>query len=186
MTDPDESLHAVLRAGQRIGAIGPTPVGEAITHARRFVRALPDGCRRVLDLGSGGGLPGLVIAWDRPELDITLVDRRTKRTDHLERAVRRLNLSGRVTVLNRDVASLSSDPAHAHSYDAITARSFGPPVDTIRAALPLLRPGGSVLISDPPNGDHRDVVVHSGVDVVVERVPTVPGVSIFRARPRST
>ena len=39
----------------------------------------------VLDIGSGGGLPGLVIAHDRPDVHVTLIDRREKRTDLLQR-----------------------------------------------------------------------------------------------------
>ena len=44
----------------------------------------------MLDIGSGGGLPGLVIAHDRPDVHVTLIDRREKRTDLLQRQVTRL------------------------------------------------------------------------------------------------
>ena len=101
-----EPLLATLREGQRIGAIGPLAVEEAVEHSMRFVHALAGDATRVIDLGSGGGLPGLVIGWCRPDLRVTLVDRRSKRTDFLRRAVHRLDLDQRMVVITADVHDL--------------------------------------------------------------------------------
>ena len=57
-----QELTAVLERARALGALGPGPVEDHITHAQRFVDALADQTGRVLDLGSGGGIPGLVIA----------------------------------------------------------------------------------------------------------------------------
>jgi 16S rRNA (guanine527-N7)-methyltransferase len=130
--------------------IGSTPIEAAVEHAMRFVDAIPAAARRVLDLGSGGGLPGLVIAWHRPELQVTLVDRRAKRTDLLERLIRRLGIDERTQVLTADVADLAGHPEHRASYDVVTARSFAPPLQTLAAARPFLAPGAVLIVSDPP------------------------------------
>lgn len=182
MTETDEPLLAVLREGQRIGAIGPAPLTNGVAHARRFVRALRPDDRSVLDLGSGGGLPGLVIAWDRPDLQVTLVDRRSKRTDHLQRSVRRLGIAERVRVITADVHTLAREPGHAARYDVVTARSFGPPDATVRAALPFLRSTGIVVISNPPGLDHQQAVLDAGLHAHVEVSEGSPGVSVFRRR----
>ncbi|NDD00451.1 hypothetical protein EB083_06885, partial [bacterium] len=60
------ALEPVLRAAQRIGALSDAPVDQIITHALWFARAIPDTARRVVDLGSGAGVPGLIVAVERP------------------------------------------------------------------------------------------------------------------------
>ena len=74
----DEHLLGVLQLAQDAGVIGNTDLSEEIARARVFVAALgacPSNAA-VLDIGSGGGLPGLVIAHDRPDVHVTLIDRR--------------------------------------------------------------------------------------------------------------
>jgi 16S rRNA (guanine527-N7)-methyltransferase len=106
---------------------------------------------QVVDLGSGGGLPGLVVALDRPDLQVVLVDRRQKRTDLLERSVVRLGLENRVTVHCGDAARL---PLHyPDGFDGVMARGFGPPEATLRIAASVVSPQGVIVISEPPVGD---------------------------------
>ena len=136
---------------QRLGFIGERPIPEVIAHARGFVRALGDdgSIRTVLDLGAGGGVPGLVIAHDLPDVAVTMLDRRAKRTDFLERMVRRLGWGHRVTVICVDAAGF----APAEPFDAVVARGFGPPEVTLSFASRLVRSRGMVVISEPPGGD---------------------------------
>jgi 16S rRNA G527 N7-methylase RsmG len=122
---------------------------QAIEHADRFVALVPADATSLIDLGSGGGLPGLVIAWRRRDLVVTLVERRTTRADLLHRAVIALSLGARTTVVAADVASLSG--AGSARFDVVTARSFGTPARSARTAASVVRsPGGVVLISEPP------------------------------------
>ena len=76
----DEQLLEALGASQRLGFLGDRSIDEVIAHARYFVDALVDVTGSIADIGAGGGVPGLVVAMDRPDLHITMVDRRTKRT----------------------------------------------------------------------------------------------------------
>jgi 16S rRNA (guanine527-N7)-methyltransferase len=103
----------------------------------------------VVDIGSGGGIPGLVVATDRPDFWVTLVDRREKCTDFLERAVTALGIRARVTVRCCDTSTLI---AAGERFDAVTARGFGPPSRTLVIASKLVRPGGLIMISEPPGG----------------------------------
>lgn len=146
------TVHEILTDAQRIGALGLRPISEVIEHAGAFAFALPDSCRNIVDLGSGAGVPGLVVAELRPELHITLVDRRAKRTDALERAVASLGWSHRVRVVCADVAALTRQDEWRDTFDAVMSRGFGPHETTLKYSAALARPGGIVLLSEPPAG----------------------------------
>jgi 16S rRNA (guanine527-N7)-methyltransferase len=169
----DTDLVAALTESQRLGFLGARPIEEVIEHARAFVGGL-DGLpidARVIDLGSGGGVPGLVIAHDRPALRVTLLDRRTKRTDFLERVVRRLGWADRVSIVASDVTTFDPVPL----FDAAVARGFGPPAETLAAAARVVRAGGRVVISEPPSGDRwePEVVTAAGVERITHPGSTV-------------
>ena len=144
----DTALLSALRAIQARGAIGEASLEQAIVHAEQFVAALPEEVSTLVDLGSGGGLPGLVIAVRRPEVHVTLVERRQSRADLLSRAVRSLDLSSHVSVLAADVRILGESAASR--FDAVTARSFAAPTITAYWAGVLLRSGGRLVVSEPP------------------------------------
>ncbi len=151
LTPNDEALLAALAEIQQRGAIGEVSLVAAIAHADQFVAALPAEVQRVVDLGSGGGLPGLVIAVRRPEIALTLVERRASRADLLRRAVLALRLADHVQVVAGDARELAA--AHPHSFDAVTARSFAAPAITARWAGELLKPQGMLVVSEPPAPD---------------------------------
>ncbi|MEQ1874126.1 MAG: RsmG family class I SAM-dependent methyltransferase [Ilumatobacteraceae bacterium] len=143
----DAALLAALANIQQRGAIGDVSLVEAVAHAEQFVAALPPTVQRLADLGSGGGLPGLVIAVRRPELAITLVERRRSRADLLQRAVRSLRLD-HTDVFSGDVRELAE--TQPRSFDVVTARSFAAPEITARWAGILLVSGGMLVVSEPP------------------------------------
>ena len=147
---PLAALVTVLERAQQHGALGTRPLPEVIDHARSFVAALPAGVSSVVDLGSGAGIPGLIIAADRPDLSVTLVDRRAKRTDDLARAVQTLGWGDRVQVVCAETETMVVDPQWHRHFDAAVARGFGPPRETVATAVQLVRVGGWVVISEPP------------------------------------
>ena len=152
--EPAPELVGALRDAQRLGFLGARPIPEVIDHARGFVRALAQFAPidSVLDLGSGGGVPGLIIAHDLPTTRVTLLDRRAKRTDALERVVRRLGWQDRVTVRCEDVETFDPDEA----FGVVVARGFGPPEFTLSQASRLVRHGGAIIISEPPGANRWD------------------------------
>jgi 16S rRNA (guanine527-N7)-methyltransferase len=162
--------------------IGAAPITDVIEHSLAFVDALEPVAGTVLDLGSGGGVPGLVIASRRPDLQIVLVDRRATRTDHLHRLVARLGLGARVTVLTADARAI---PRHlGERVAAVVARGFGPPEAVLGAARPILADSGLLVVSEPPDrGDRWSAAV---VDPDFERVPSDPRVAVLRHVPRGT
>jgi hypothetical protein len=95
------ALRAVLQDAQRAGAIGPGSIDDAVAHSRGFVHgivALPGW--QCVDLGSGGGLPGLPLALDLPDTQWTLVDAWAARADALARAIVHLGLGPRVSAIH--------------------------------------------------------------------------------------
>jgi 16S rRNA (guanine527-N7)-methyltransferase len=143
-------LLAVLGEAQRIGALGPAPLADTVAHARAFADALPDSVSTCIDLGTGAGIPGLVIALARPSMRLTLVDRRAKRTDALTRAVHALGIADRVSVVCADMMVMARQPDVHHHFDAAVTRGFGPPDITLSFAAACVRSGGVVVISEPP------------------------------------
>lgn len=151
MTDP---LTGLLQESRRRGFLGPGPVEEHLDHARAFVVAAPGEPTRALDLGAGGGLPGLVLAavvW--PTTQWTFLDAQRKRTAFLLEAVEALGLAQRVTVVTERAERIGRDPDHRQTYDLVVARSFGPPAVSFECAAPLLVTGGTFLASEPPRAE---------------------------------
>ena len=151
MTAPGE-LGEVLREAQQLGFIGGTDLEAHVRHAEGFAAAIE--ARAVpatgMDLGSGGGLPGLVLAARWPSCDWWLLDASERRTSFLTGAVERLGWSGRVGILRGRAEELGHDPQWRGRMDVVTARSFGPPAVTAECGAGFLRPGGWLVVSDPP------------------------------------
>jgi 16S rRNA (guanine527-N7)-methyltransferase len=96
----------------------------------------------VTDVGSGAGLPGIVLAVARPDLTMTLVEPMARRTTFLAEAVAALDLSDRVTIVRcRADEAVGRVPAA----DVVTARALAPLDRLVAWCLPLVRVGGRVL-----------------------------------------
>lgn len=150
------TLEDVLEEAKELGFLGPGPVAGHIDHAAGFLRTVGDPHpHHVVDLGSGGGVPGLVLALAWPEADVRLLDTSERRTLFLARAVESLELSGRVTVAQTRAEEAGRDPGWRGAADLVVARSFGPPAVTAECAAPLLGVGGRLVVSEPPDGEDR-------------------------------
>jgi 16S rRNA (guanine527-N7)-methyltransferase len=111
-----------------------------IPESTRFAAALPR-VSEVLDLGSGGGLPGLVVAIVRPDIHVHLLDATRKKTDFLQEAATTLGLT--VTVHNGRAEDLARGELH-HRFSLVTARAVAPLGRLAAMAAPFLAPGGSL------------------------------------------
>ena len=150
LTDPQRALLlTVLETVKGEGALGPGPVEDHLHHALAWAEVLP-APSRFIDLGSGGGLPGLVLALVFPGTRATLLDARARRTESLQRSVEVLGLGDRVEVHLGRTEEAGRDPALRGAFDLAVARGFGPPPATAEAAAPFLMPGGVLSVSEPP------------------------------------
>jgi 16S rRNA (guanine527-N7)-methyltransferase len=101
---------------------------------------LPTGTRRLLDVGSGGGFPGLVIAVVRPELDVHLLDSTAKKAAFLRDAAEELELTN-VTVHTGRAEELARGPLGG-AFDVVTARAVAALDRLLGWTVPFLTPDG--------------------------------------------
>ena len=104
-----------------------------------------------VDLGSGGGVPALPLAFIWRETRWLLVEANGRRARFLEQAVRRLSLGGRVRVRAERAEQLGRDLRERAAHEAVIARGFGPPAVTAECGAPFLQVGGYLLTSEPPD-----------------------------------
>jgi 16S rRNA (guanine527-N7)-methyltransferase len=101
----------------------------------------------VIDVGSGAGLPGIVLAIARPDLTVVLIEPLARRTAFLTEAVRELGLGARVEVLRGRAEEAVAGPlvGRVEPADVVTARAVAP-IDRLAGwCLPLARVGGRLL-----------------------------------------
>lgn len=157
-----ETVLGVLEEARARGFLGPGPVEDHVRHAARFRRRIEELCTnevvvaRALDLGSGGGVPGLVLAATRATPSWVLLDAAERRVRFLEQAVAVLGLGDRVSVYQGRAELAARDPDLRHQMDVVVARSFGPPAVTAECATGFLRSGGHLLVSEPPAAEPGD------------------------------
>lgn len=145
-----EDVLGALAEARALGFLGPGPLEAHVASALAFADALGEVDGPALDLGSGGGIPGLVLAAHYPHLPWTLLDIHRRRTSFLARTVAVLGWTGRVSVLREsaDVAARSSDLRG--SMAVVVSRSFAGPAVTAECAAGFLRLGGRLAVAEPP------------------------------------
>jgi 16S rRNA (guanine527-N7)-methyltransferase len=100
---------------------------------------MPSGAS-VCDIGSGAGLPGLVLAIARPDLAVTLVEPLLRRTTFLEEVVADLGLTG------IEVHRGRADSLHGvRTFDVVTSRALAPLDRLLAWSMPLVAPGGAMV-----------------------------------------
>jgi 16S rRNA (guanine527-N7)-methyltransferase len=103
-----------------------------------------------LDLGSGGGVPGLVLATSWPGATGVLVDSNRRRCALLEVSVATLGLADRLRVRCGRAETLARGAELRASFGLVVARSFGRPAVTAECAVGFLRAGGLLAVTEPP------------------------------------
>jgi 16S rRNA (guanine527-N7)-methyltransferase len=99
---------------------------------------------RVVDVGSGGGLPGLPLKISRPDLELTLIDADQDKAAFLVQACAALGLRG-VKVLAARAEDVGRDPQCRETFDLAVARALAPMPVLVELCLPLVRVGGRLL-----------------------------------------
>lgn len=153
------ALDAVLERARALGFLGKAPIDDHVAHAIGFAAAWAtsrpgtdegDGPGRVLDLGSGGGLPGLVLSILWPSAECWLLDANERRTHFLRTVATEPPWHGRVDVLEGRAETIAHDPRWRGTFDAVMSRAFGPPSAVAECGAPFLVGGGLLVVSEPP------------------------------------
>ncbi|MFQ5700100.1 MAG: 16S rRNA (guanine(527)-N(7))-methyltransferase RsmG [Myxococcota bacterium] len=128
--------------GSRTNLVGSTDREVLRGHVREALaaaRALPRGCR-VVDLGSGGGLPGVPIAIARADVDVTLVEIRERRVHFLRHVARSLPV--RCTILRQRIEERDADQV----FDVVLMRAVAPLPASLQLGRPWCAPSGALWI----------------------------------------
>lgn len=181
-------LVSVLERARDLGFLGPGPtIEEQIDHSLAFARAVEadlgiEGPDRALDLGSGGGIPGLVLAAWWPRSQWVLLDANQRRTAALTDAVAELSMGSRVTVERARAEDAARDPRFRQAMGLVTSRSFGPPAVVAECAAGFLEVGGTLVVSEPRSAAEVDRWPADGLAKVgLEPLPhRLPGFRTFR------
>jgi 16S rRNA (guanine527-N7)-methyltransferase len=169
--------YARVLAGDGVerGLIGPREVGrlwERHLLNSAAIAELIDPGERIVDIGSGAGLPGLALAIARPDLRVTLVEPLLRRSEFLREAVEELGIDAAVVRGRAEDAAVRD---RVGEVDAVTSRAVAPLDKLTKWSLPLLRPDGRMLAikgdraSDEVNEQRRVMAALGAVGVRVVR-----------------
>lgn len=186
-------VHGVER-----GLIGPREVERLwdrhILNSAVLARLLPHGAR-VVDVGSGGGFPGIPVALARPDVEMVLVEPMARRVEWLNEVVEKLDIGNVEVVRGRAEEKALRDEVGLA--DVVTARAVAPLAKLAGWCLPLVRVGGVMLALKGTSADQevdRDraaVIRLGGSDIAVSRVgadvlgEATTVVSVTKAEPRA-
>ena len=145
------TVEQVLDAAVTEGYLTPLAASEGPAHSAGFL-----GFKNfhvtdedvAVDLGAGGGLPGLVLATLTP-CRWVLVERSERKSTFLKWAVRKLGLEDQVEVELADAVDVGRSGLRGLA-SLVTARGFAPPSATAECAAPLLAEQGVLVVSEPP------------------------------------
>ncbi|MDH2425560.1 16S rRNA (guanine(527)-N(7))-methyltransferase RsmG [Sphaerisporangium sp. TRM90804] len=142
---PLARAYAELLAGPGVvrGLLGPREIPRIwdrhLLNCAVVAEAVPEGAR-LADVGSGAGLPGIVLAIVRPDISVTLLEPLLRRTTFLEECVEELKLSNVEVLRGR-----AEEFAGRRVFDVVSARAVAPLDRLLSWSMPLLREGGRLL-----------------------------------------
>lgn len=178
-------LDALLTANQRINLTG---IREPEQAWRRHIidsltllpglEPLADGAA-VIDVGSGGGLPGMPLAIARPDLRFSLLEATGKKAGFLRQTAESLGLA-HVRVQHNRAETLGQDAAHRQQYDAAVCRAVGPMAELLEYTLPLIRVEGFLLAMKGPT---LEAELAAASDALAEL--GAGDIAVFEAYPQS-
>ncbi|MEM9466482.1 MAG: RsmG family class I SAM-dependent methyltransferase [Actinomycetota bacterium] len=149
------ALEAAWAPARAAGVLGRATVHTLWEHTAGFASAVcshfgresADLSGRLIDVGTGAGVPGLLLAQQLPGCHITLVDANERRLDHVRRARRALGLEDRTTVMHARAEDLATDLRYRTGFDGAVSRLLAEPSDSAELLAPLVRDGGVIVVS---------------------------------------
>ncbi len=129
---------------------------------------------RVLDVGSGGGLPGVLLALMRPGLDVTCVDTVGKKAAFIRQ------VAGALALPNLHAAHSRVEALKAPSFALITSRAFASLADFTRLTRPLLAPGGVWMAMKGKTPEDEIAALPEPINVFHVEQLRVPGLEAER------
>lgn len=177
----EQYVDLILKYNKTMNLIGPMNSEEIkvnlfIDSLVAAIVKIPNG--KVLDVGSGAGIPGIVFSIFYPEIQLTLVEPRRKRADFLQMAVRELGISSAIVFQKR------IEVIPQTLYDYVIAKAFRKPVEWLPLAANWIHEEGAVLCMHTTDADLSTQVLtlektlsHEALDLQISNRPRA--VSLF-------
>lgn len=124
---------------------------------------------KIIDLGSGGGFPLLVLAIIFPEKTFFGTESVGKKVQAMEKFSKELGLKN-VQILNQRIEEIGQKPKYREQFDAIIARAFAPHPVLLEMALPLLKINGEIISFRGPNFDEEDKLLPAPMGAKIEKI----------------
>jgi len=151
----DPLIRRALVRSAELGFVGSMPIDDQIDHALGFVAVLESSLevppRSVIDLGTGGGIPGLVLVSCWPQARIVLMDASERRTGFLSEILEGWDAGRNTEVVRGRAEELGREPGLREQFEAVTSRSFGTPALAAECGSAFLALNGLMVVSEPPD-----------------------------------
>lgn len=144
--------HLLLDWNRSINLTGAQTIEDVealIDDAGALIEASWEGISRVIDIGSGGGLPAIPLAVAMPNVQFTLLEANARKCAFLEHVAGTLGLTN-VAVAPGRAEELGHQPALREQYDRAISRAAARPEVLLELALPFVRPGGDLVAQVSP------------------------------------
>ena len=133
----------------------------------------------VIDVGTGGGMPGVPIAIARPDLRVTMCDATGKKVAFVQEAIAALGLTNAVAVQGR-AELLGRDAQYRERFEVAVCRAMGPVSVVLECCVPLIQTGGKLLAMKGPKAEQELAAASDAMDKL-----GVGEVAVFDAYPES-
>ncbi|MBD3349548.1 MAG: 16S rRNA (guanine(527)-N(7))-methyltransferase RsmG [Candidatus Eisenbacteria bacterium] len=174
-----EYVRLARKLGSRWNLMSPAALAgieEHLIDSAALLRVHDPECGSLADLGSGGGLPGVVLAILRPRWRVTLVDSRRSKVVFLREAASMLDL-GNAEVVHGRIEELQKG-----AFDTAVSRALGPVRKTLGPSLKTVRRGGKLILYKGPSWEEEraeaaEVAGEWGAAIAAEERVKLPGLS---------
>jgi 16S rRNA (guanine527-N7)-methyltransferase len=122
------------------------------------VQAIPKSTQNLIDIGTGAGFPGLVIAIVRPDIHITLLESVGKKVDYLNHIIQKLQLTN-VVALNARAEDIAHTPEYREHFDVAVSRAVAELRTLVEYALPLLKVKGILIAQKNAGTEELDAAL---------------------------
>jgi 16S rRNA (guanine527-N7)-methyltransferase len=116
----------------------------SILKYRKSIFGLEDECKKILDIGTGAGLPGMLLAIFMKNKKFYLMDKKIKKISFLEKTIEALNLSN-VTLIRSKAEELAHDSSYRENYDLVLARAVAKINILSELAIPFCKINGKIV-----------------------------------------
>lgn len=133
--------------------------------------------RRIMDVGTGAGLPGIPLKIYYPKKELTLLDSQKKKVEFLNEVVASLNLENVDTIHGR-AEDIAREKVHRETYDLVVSRAVAPLPVLLEYAMPFVKVGGSFIAYKGPKAYKEVEEAQNALDVLGAQVHEIKDIKV--------